>query len=68
MMTQSKVNEKIDEFEAALRKAEADIETALKAVCPLHGPVPRYDLTKALEAVQEGIRGAWKLRNNPEIY
>lgn len=54
-------NDHIEEYENALRKAEADIEEALRAICPLRGEFPRGELMKALEVVQDAIRGTWKL-------
>lgn len=60
-------DEMIGQYEESLRKAEADIEAALRAVCPLHGPFPRYEIGQALEKVQEAIRGAFRLYNNDEV-
>lgn len=58
-------NDKVAEYEAHLRDAERDIETALRAICPLTGEEVnevRYNLQyKALEEVQNAIRGVYKL-------
>lgn len=59
------MNEKVAEYEARLRDAERDIEAALQAICPLTGDEAnraRYNLQyKALEEVQNAIRGVYKL-------
>lgn len=60
------INEKIGNYEDNLRKAERDIEAAARAVCSLRG-VNTYQLTKALEAVQNALRGTWQLYDNPSI-
>lgn len=60
------INDKIGKYEDNLRKAERDIEAAARAVCSLRG-VNTYQLTKALESVQDAIRGAWQYYDNPSI-
>ena len=59
------MNEKIAEYESKLRDAERAIEAALQAICPLTGEEvnrARYNLQyKALEEVQNAIRGVYKL-------
>ena len=59
------MNEKVAEYESKLRDAERDIEAALQAICPLTGEEvnrARYNLQyKALEEVQNAIRGVYKL-------
>lgn len=54
-------NDHITEYENALRKAEADIEAALRSICPLRGEFPRGELMEALEKVQDAIRDTWRL-------
>lgn len=58
-------NDKVAEYESNLRKAEADIESALQAICDLTGEDvnrARYNLQfKALEEVQNAIRGTYLL-------
>ena len=54
-------NDKVAEYEESLRKAEADIEAALRAICSLRGDFPRYELQyDVLEKIQDAIRGAWQ--------
>lgn len=61
-------NEMIKQYEDNLRKAEADVEAALRAICPLRGNFPRYDLQyHVLENIQNAIRGTWKFYNNPDV-
>lgn len=60
-------NEMIAKYEDNLRKAEGDIEDALKAICSLRGEFPRYELQCALEKVQDAIRGAWRFRDNEDV-
>jgi len=59
------MNENLAKYEEALRKAESDIEAALQAICSLSGEDAnraRYNLQyKALEEVQNAIRGVYKL-------
>ena len=58
-------NLQIEEYESELRKAERDIEAALQAICSLDGEEigqTRYNLQcKALEEVQNALRGAYRL-------
>lgn len=58
-------NEKVAEYETYLHKSEAAIEAALQAICSLTGEdvnAARYALQyKALDAVQEAIRGTYRL-------
>ena len=58
-------NGKIAEYENHLREAERAIELALQSICSLTGEdvnSARYNLQyKALEEVQNAIRGTYKL-------
>ena len=58
-------NVRIDKYESNLRDAERDIEAALQAICSLTGEEigqARYTLQyKALDEVQNAIRGAYRL-------
>lgn len=58
-------NVQIEKYESKLRAAERDIEAALQAICSLAGEEigqARYNLQyKALEEVQNAIRGAYML-------
>ena len=60
------INDKIGKYEENLRKAEKDIEAAARAVCSLRG-VNTYQALKALENVQEALRGVWQYYDNPSI-
>lgn len=61
-------NEMIAEYENNLRKAEADVENALRAICSLRGDFPRYELQyNVLENIQNAIRGTWRFYNNPDV-
>jgi hypothetical protein len=56
--------ETIAEYENALRRAEAAIEEAGRVICPLTGEAAstaRYNLQKAIAAVQDEIHGAYAL-------
>lgn len=58
-------NDKIAEYESHLREAERNLEKALQAICSLTGEdigEARYNVQyKALEEVQNAIRGVYKL-------
>ena len=67
----NEINEKIANYESHLRDAERDIESALKAICPLCGSEElgeiRNSLRDALGLVQFNICGTFKLYDNPDI-
>ena len=61
-------NEMVEKYEENLRKAEKDLENALRSICSLRGDFPRYDLQyKALETIQDAIRGAWRFYDNDSV-
>jgi len=57
---------KVNEFEDALREAEAAVEKAGRIICPERGEevtAMRYRLDMLLEGIQDAIHQAYRLRN-----
>ena len=57
-------DDKVNDFEDALRKAEAAVEEAGRIICPERGEevtTMRYRLDKLLEGIQDAIHNSYKL-------
>ena len=65
------INDIIATYEANLRDAERDIETALQSICDLYGDAKitevRKTLNEALAMVQYNLGGTYLLYDNPNI-
>ena len=60
-------NEMVVEYETHLLNAEREVEKACQAICFLRGPFPNIELNDTLVGIDQLIRGAWMLYNNPEV-